>query len=713
MFVSEDYRKGLESSVGHPVHVGDTIPMAFYWSFAENSLPAGSVVKPIGVEHLRVAGFGRFSDEVLPDALFPEQRLVVSADVARKYACTTDLRADMTLDEATDAEFPQDCARSYTYYALRLKGGRQTKVAVRREFEKVARRLSKDVPQAVKDIGAGYPYISQDRAEVEDAVRQVTRPTVTALAVFGIVSGLAMLVVAALAIARILRRNDAAQRTLRALGATRGQRAVIGAGPPLIAALVGIIAAVPIALAASVVGPAGSVRLVDPSPGVALPPVVVVPTVALVGIVLVLIAAALGWSAAMRASTVSDRPERRSWFTSALARRSSPAATEGIRAALTRRRSDGGAAVLAGCVVALAAVVAAVVFATNLTALVSEPTRYGWPWSVAFITNGGYGDTDPAQVAAALDGNRAVKDYALFDTDTETQLAGHPVPTIYGFPGAERTIVPLSEGRQARRPGDAILGSKTAADLGVAVGDRVRVTGPYPGFHSAKVVGIGVMPHLGPLLAGRAGLGTGAFVLSGADASDPALQYPATFTGIQLKSGTDVNAFVAGLDPAPQHWFASPGSTVRSFLSAVRPPEIVNADDMRAAPLLLGGLLAVGLMIGLALSIGVSVRDRRRELAILRSLGFSRRDLRATVGWQAMATIAVGLAVGIPMGIIAGRLAWRAFADQLGVVAHADIPVGWLAVVGLAAILLGLIAAAPPARAAANIAPSDVLSDVT
>ena len=78
-----------------------------------------------------------------------------------------------------------------------------------------------------------------------------------------------------------------------------------------------------------------------------------------------------------------------------------------------------------------------------------------------------------------------------------------------------------------------------------------------------------------------------------------------------------------------------------------------------------------------------------------------------------MATIAVGLIVGIPLGIVAGRIAWNAFADQLGVVAHADIPLGWLAVVAAGAIVLGLAAAAPPARTAANIAPNDVLNDAT
>lgn len=132
---------------------------------------------------------------------------------------------------------------------------------------------------------------------------------------------------------------------------------------------------------------------------------------------------------------------------------------------------------------------------------------------------------------------------------------------------------------------------------------------------------------------------------------------------------------------------------------------------MRTGPLVLAIGLALGLVIGLALSIGVSVRDRRRELAILRSLGFTRRDLLATVWWQALATMAVGVIVGVPLGVIAGRLGWRAFADQLGVVPSADIPYGWLGVVAIVAVVLGLLAALVPARAAARIRPSVVLGE--
>ena len=182
--------------------------------------------------------------------------------------------------------------------------------------------------------------------------------------------------------------------------------------------------------------------------------------------------------------------------------------------------------VLAGSVIAVAAVVAAVLFVTNLTTLVQDPVRYGWPWDVTALTNVGYGNTNPKAVAKTLDHNPDVKDYALFGFDPSSRIAGHPVTTMYGFPGAEVTTLPLVEGRQAERPGEAVLGASTADELGVSVGDRVPVRSQVPGIKTLKVVGIGVLPSLGPFLSDRTGPGTGAFALIDVNPAVPSLGGP-------------------------------------------------------------------------------------------------------------------------------------------------------------------------------------------
>jgi hypothetical protein len=233
------------------------------------------------------------------------------------------------------------------------------------------------------------------------------------------------------------------------------------------------------------------VRAVAPSAGFALPARVVLPALAILGVTLVAITGLLAWSSANRASRAIERRERRSWVSQTLGSRGRPAAAQGVSAALSVNRTSGAAVVLAGSVIAVAAVVAAVLFVTNLTTLVQDPVRYGWPWDVTALTNVGYGNTDPKAVAKTLDDNPAVVDYALFGFDPSSRIAGRPVTTMYGFPGAERTALPLVEGRQAERPGEAVLGASTADALGVSVGDQVPVRSHVPGIKTLEVVGIG------------------------------------------------------------------------------------------------------------------------------------------------------------------------------------------------------------------------------
>src|SRR3989442_5046889 len=63
-----------------------------------------------------------------------------------------------------------------------------------------------------------------------------------------------------------------------------------------------------------------------------------------------------------------------------------------------------------------------------------------------------------------------------------------------------------------------------------------------------------------------------------------------------------------------------------------------------------------------------SIRRRRRDLAILKTLGFLRGQVSAAVAWQATTLVVLALLIGLPLGIAAGRWGWNVFANQLGVV---------------------------------------------
>jgi ABC-type antimicrobial peptide transport system permease subunit len=100
-----------------------------------------------------------------------------------------------------------------------------------------------------------------------------------------------------------------------------------------------------------------------------------------------------------------------------------------------------------------------------------------------------------------------------------------------------------------------------------------------------------------------------------------------------------------------------------------------------------------------------SVRRRRRDLAVLKTLGFTRGQVGATIAWQAITFAVVALAFGLPLGVAVGRWAWQLTADALGV---SSAPVVPLAVAAGAVVAANLVAAVP-GRAASRLRPATAL----
>jgi predicted lysophospholipase L1 biosynthesis ABC-type transport system permease subunit len=251
------------------------------------------------------------------------------------------------------------------------------------------------------------------------------------------------------------------------------------------------------------------------------------------------------------------------------------------------------------------------------------------------------------------------------------------------------------------------LGSRTAAEHDVGVGDQVEVEGGGFSSRSATVTGLVVLPPLGSYEADRASPGTG-MLLPEAAAPGPFLEQDVAFVGIDLVDGTDPHRIAAEMHDVFAGWDVN-GWMIVDYDRPVRPAEIVDADRMRSVPLLAGALLVAAAVLGLTLAVVLSVRSRRRELATLRALGFTGRQLRDSVRVQALVTMATALVVGVPAGVVLGRLAWRAFAAQLGVAAGPVVPAGWIVVTVVGGLVVALVAAAVPARVASRIDPAAVL----
>jgi ABC-type lipoprotein release transport system permease subunit len=104
-----------------------------------------------------------------------------------------------------------------------------------------------------------------------------------------------------------------------------------------------------------------------------------------------------------------------------------------------------------------------------------------------------------------------------------------------------------------------------------------------------------------------------------------------------------------------------------------------------------------------------AIRRRRRDLAILKTLGFVQRQVRSAVAWQASAVALLAVVAGIPAGVVLGRWGWRLVASEFGVVPVSVDPILTLALVLPAALILANIVAAIPGRVAARTKPALVL----
>ena len=143
--------------------------------------------------------------------------------------------------------------------------------------------------------------------------------------------------------------------------------------------------------------------------------------------------------------------------------------------------------------------------------------------------------------------------------------------------------------------------------------------------------------------------------------------------------------------------------------SSQEPAELVNFGESVNFPLLLGVTLVLFGAATMTHLLMVSVSRRRAEAGLLKVLGFVRYQVAAVVSWQASAVALVGIAAGVPLGIAAGRVLWRVFATNFGVVPLTVVEVLPVAALALGVLLAANVLAFVPALMAARSRPAQLL----
>ena len=140
-----------------------------------------------------------------------------------------------------------------------------------------------------------------------------------------------------------------------------------------------------------------------------------------------------------------------------------------------------------------------------------------------------------------------------------------------------------------------------------------------------------------------------------------------------------------------------------------RPNGVTNYAAIDATPAVLAALLAVIGVAVLGQFITVSARRRRRDFAIFKALGMSRRQIGSITAWQVSILTGLALLAGLPLGVAAGRWSWAIFARGLGIPALPITPIRPVLLTVPAVILIANTAAFWPGRTTARLSPADVL----
>jgi ABC-type lipoprotein release transport system permease subunit len=519
-----------------------------------------------------------------------------------------------------------------------------------------------------------------------------------------IVAGIAALA-GAVTIAIILSRettNGAVDpATLAALGMTRRRRIAVHLPRALLVAVGGALLAGVLAVLASPRFPFGLARRADPDVGFHTDWVVL--GLGLLGLVVLVLGTAT--IAGLRATRVAperaiDARRRGSGIVArAAAAGCGPAFTNGLRFAVQPGRGSDSVparSAFLGAIVGVTGVVAALVFAASLTHLVDTPRLSGWTWDV----HGDVPTTSPCLDARSYGVERdpAVAAVGVACTSfTSVEVGGRPV-TAWGFRRLHGRIEPeVVEGRAPRGPDEIALGGVTLDAIGKEVGDPV-VARSDKGSVRFRIVGQIVLPTLGTDVQALA---------------DGAALTADGFGKVYEPGGNETQYLIARGEPgATRQELEARFREVPKirFVGGTRTPiEVSRLEQIDLVPLALSILLAVLAIAAIGHAVVVGVRRRRAELALLKVLGFTRGQVRATVAWQATLLGAVGLVVGIPLGVLLGRWAWNLVADGLGVRPVVESPVLWFVVAVAAALVVVNLIALVPGRAAARTRPAVAL----
>ena len=593
----------------------------------------------------------------------------------------------------------------FDFLALRLRHGNADVGALNAELNK----LAKGIPQLNQNMGV----------QAANVQRSIHLQAVALWIVSALVALIGLLVLSQL-LARQATIDATESPTLLALGMSRPQIWLTGMGRSAIIGIVGAGIGVVCAVAASPLMPIGTARIADPSSGLSFDPAVLGVGAAAALVVVLLLAA---WPLWKSTKVVAHETATAGSAKPSLAARSArvsgfpPPVTTGVRLALESGRGRAEVPVrssLMSVTLAIVALAGALTFGAGLDHLLNTPRLYGWNWDAHVTTNGDQPSADPA--VAALQSDPDVEDIARVDTPP-VLLDRRVTFDLLAMDQKKGLLDPIMiDGRAPRGPTEIALGVKTLRDARAHIGSTVNLTitaiseiksTPY------TVVGTVVIPPNSD--SARLGSG-GVTTYDGVKRmAPPGFTHLPKLSDFYFRFAPGVNKSEAMARVRQTQVTNANGKgtsalqTDYEIILPQRPTDLINFGQVQNLPLFLAGLVALLAAATLAHTLVTSIRRRRRDLAILKMLGFVPSQVRWAVAWQATTFVSAALLIGLPVGIAVGRVTWSAFASNLGTRPEPVTPSLRLLLTIPAAIVLANLVAVIPAVMAGRMKPAPAL----
>ena len=253
----------------------------------------------------------------------------------------------------------------------------------------------------------------------------------------------------------------------------------------------------------------------------------------------------------------------------------------------------------------------------------------------------------------------------------------------------------ITEGQLPTDPGaTAVLSDEMSIELGLGVGDTLTASfanGADATFEVVALYSDTTLIESGILL----------------DRSTVTSEFPVStvdWVAARKATGVDVEQATAALDRVSADWPQIAVQTSTDYRESVE----AEIDSLLSIVNVLLALSIVIALIGIGLTLALSVFERTREIGLLRAVGMSTRQVRRMVRWEAALIGLFGAVLGVATGLLYGWGAVRALPDNI--TSALSIPGVRIGQLVIASAVAALLAAILPARRAGRLNVLDAIS---